>query len=113
MPATPVRRSVRFGAFEADLLAGELRKDGQSISLQEQPLQILRMLLESPGEIVTREEMHRALWPGSSFGDLEDSLNHAIRRLRDALGDSADHPTSIETVPRRGYRFIAPVTPVP
>ena len=100
---------VRFGTFELDLRAGELRKDGAKIRLQEQPLQVLAMLLEHPGEVVTREELQRKLWPGDTFVDFEHSLNAAVKRLREALGDSADNPRFIETLPRHGYRFIAPL----
>jgi TolB-like protein/DNA-binding winged helix-turn-helix (wHTH) protein/Tfp pilus assembly protein PilF len=107
--STYLRHSVRFGSFELDTRAGELWTGNTKVPLQEQPLQILRMLLERPGELVTREELHSALWPGSSFGDFDDSLNHAVRRLRDVLGDLPEHPHFIETVPRHGYRFIAPV----
>ena len=103
---------VRFGDCEVDTRAGELRKGDATTQLQEQPLQILVMLLGHPGELVTREELCKALWPGETFVDFEDSLNHAIRRLRDVLGDSADKPRFIETLPRRGYRFIAPLEPV-
>jgi TolB-like protein/DNA-binding winged helix-turn-helix (wHTH) protein/Tfp pilus assembly protein PilF len=100
---------VRFGAFEVDLRAGELRKNGVRIKLQEQPLQVLAMLLECPGEVVTREELQRKLWSTDTFVDFEHSLNAAVKRLREALGDSADNPRFIETLPRHGYRFIAPV----
>jgi len=110
--STHLRRSVRFGNFELDTRAGELWTGNTKVPLQEQPLQILRMLLERPGELVTREELHSALWPGSSFGDFDDSLNHAVRRLRDVLGDLPEHPRFVETLPRHGYRFIAPVEAV-
>src|SRR5512146_634098 len=100
---------VRFGAFELDLRAGELRKNGAKIKLQEQPLQVLGMLLERPGEAVTREELQRKLWSGDTFVDFEHSLNAAVKRLREALSDSADNPRFIETLPRHGYRFIAPL----
>src|SRR5215469_13580416 len=106
-PSTP--RLVRFGIFEADLSAGELRKGGSKIRLQEQPLQILAMLLERPGQIVTREELRSRLWPGDTFVDFEHGVNSGVARLRDALGDSADNPHYIETLPRRGYRLIASV----
>ncbi len=100
---------VRFGAFEVDLRAGELRKNGVRIKLQEQPLQLLGVLLEFPGKVVTREELQRKLWSTDTFVDFEHSLNAAVKRLREALGDSADSPRFIETLPRHGYRFIAPV----
>jgi TolB-like protein/DNA-binding winged helix-turn-helix (wHTH) protein/Tfp pilus assembly protein PilF len=110
MFTTRLPRSVRFADYELDTRAGELRAGNQRVHLQEQPLQILMMLLEHAGEVVTREELHSCLWPGSVFGDLEDNLNHAVRRLRVALGDIAEEPRFIETVPRRGYRFIAVVS---
>ena len=109
MLATHLPRSVRFANYELDTHTGELWAENQRVHLQEQPLQILLMLLDRAGDVVTREELHSSLWPGSTFGDLEDSLNHAVRRLREALNDTADEPRFIETVPRRGYRFIAPV----
>lgn len=101
----------RFGVFELDLRAGELRRHGHKIKLQEQPFQVLSQLLEKPGEVITREELRNRLWPADTFVDFDHSLNAAIRRLRDALGDSADNPTFVETVARRGYRFLAPVSP--
>src|SRR5689334_14027266 len=97
---------VRFGSFELDLRAGELRKEGVRIKLQEQPFQILAMLLERPGQVVTREELRNKLWPADTFVDFDHSLNAAIKRLRDALGESAETPVFIETLARRGYRFI-------
>ena len=100
---------VRFGAFEVDLRAGELRKNGVKLKLQEQPLQVLAMLLECPGKVVTREELQRKLWSTDTFVDFEHSLNAAVKRLREALGDSADNPRYIETLPRHGYRLIIPV----
>jgi DNA-binding winged helix-turn-helix (wHTH) protein len=100
---------VGFGVFEADLRSGELRKAGVRIPLQEQPLRVLTCLLQNPGELVTRDELRRELWPDNTFLDFEHGLNAAMKRLRDALGDSADTPRFIETLPRRGYRFIAPV----
>jgi Tol biopolymer transport system component/DNA-binding winged helix-turn-helix (wHTH) protein len=103
------QRIVRFGAFEVDLRAGELRKHGLRIKLQEQPFQILAMLVEHPGELVTREELKEQLWPGHTFVDFDHGLNVAILRLREALADSADNPRFVETLPRRGYRFIAQV----
>ncbi|MGH9784259.1 MAG: winged helix-turn-helix domain-containing protein [Terriglobia bacterium] len=100
-------RAARFGPFEADLRAGELLKNGRRIRLQNQPLQILAMLLEHPGEVVTREELRQKLWPSDTFVDFDHGLNNAINRLREVLGDSAEDPRFIETLPRRGYRFIA------
>jgi Tol biopolymer transport system component/DNA-binding winged helix-turn-helix (wHTH) protein len=99
-----------FGVFELDLRAGELRRQGSKVRLQEQPFQILAQLLEKPGEVVTREELRNRLWPADTFVDFDHSLNAAIRRLRDALGDSAENPRFVETVARRGYRFLAPVS---
>jgi TolB-like protein/Flp pilus assembly protein TadD len=100
-------REVRFAAFAVDLQAGELRKHGMKVRLQEQPFQMLLVLLERPGEVVTREELQKRLWPGDTFVDFEHSLATAVKKLRHALGDSAVHPQFIETLPRRGYRFIA------
>ena len=99
---------VRFGVFEVDLRAGELRRNGSKVKLQEQPFQVLAMLLERPGEVVTREEIQQRLWPSDTFVDFEHSINAAVKRLREALDDSADNPRFIETLHRRGYRFIAP-----
>jgi TolB-like protein/DNA-binding winged helix-turn-helix (wHTH) protein/Tfp pilus assembly protein PilF len=104
-----VDSSVRFGVFQLDLRTRELRKAGARISLPEQPFQVLEALLDRPGDLVTREELRQRLWPGETFVDFEHGLNAAVRRLRDALGDSADTPRFVETLPRRGYRFIAPV----
>ncbi len=109
-PAVP--RVLRFGVFEADLQARELRKQGMQIKLQEQPFQILAFLLEHAGEIVTREQIRKRLWPTDTFVDVDNSVNAAINRLREALGDSAESPRFVETLPRRGYRFVAPVTEV-
>jgi TolB-like protein/DNA-binding winged helix-turn-helix (wHTH) protein/predicted Zn-dependent protease len=100
---------IRFGLFEVDLRAGELRKNGRKVRLQEQPFQILATLLVHPGQVISRDEMRRRLWPDDTFVEFDHSLNTAIGRLREALGDSADNPRFIETPPRRGYRFIAPV----
>src|SRR5579862_1664041 len=105
--------TCRFGIFELDLRAGELRRNGLKIKLQDQPLQVLVLLLKRPGEVVTREEVRNQLWPADTFVDFDHSLNAAIRRLRDALGDSAENPTFVETVARRGYRFLAPVSATP
>src|SRR5262249_53586124 len=102
-------RLVCFGVFEVDLRAGELRKNGLKIKLQEQPFQILAMLLERPGEVVTREELQQKLWSNDTFVDFDNSLNKAIHKIREAVGDSADNPRFVETMARRGYRFIAPV----
>ena len=106
----PNSRVVRFGVFELDLNAGELRKSGVKLRLQGQPFQVLAQLLETPGEVVTREDLRNRLWPADTFVDFDHSLNAAIKRLRDALGDSAENPTFVETVARRGYRFLAPVS---
>ncbi|MGB9243148.1 MAG: winged helix-turn-helix domain-containing protein [Candidatus Acidiferrales bacterium] len=102
-------RIVRFGTFEADLATRELRKSGVRVKLQGQPFEILAMLLERPGGLVTREELQQRLWPTDTFVDFDHGVNTAINRLREALGDSAENPRFVETVPRRGYRFIAPV----
>jgi Tol biopolymer transport system component/DNA-binding winged helix-turn-helix (wHTH) protein len=102
-------KSLRFGLFELDLEARELRKSGLRIKLQEQPFQILAMLLERPGEIVTREELHTRLWPEDTFVDFDLSLNSAVKKLRQALSDDSENPRFIETLYRRGYRFIGPV----
>src|SRR6516165_6400714 len=101
---------LHFGTFEVDAHAGELRKQGKRVKLQDQPLQVLEVLLHRPGEVVTREEVRSQIWPQDTFVDFDNSLNTAINKLREALGDSADNPRFIETLPRRGYRFIAPVT---
>jgi TolB-like protein/DNA-binding winged helix-turn-helix (wHTH) protein len=106
--ASPTQSGViRFGVFEVDLRAGELRKQGVKVKLQEQPFQVLQVLLEKPGEIVTREELRKRIWPSDTFVDFDGGVNNAIKRLREALGDRADTPRFIETLPRRGYRFIA------
>ena len=102
-------RIVRFGVFEVDLAACELRKHGLRIRLAEQPFQVLAMLLAKPGEVVTREELHSRLWQADTFVDFDHGLNNAVMHLREALGDSSETPRYIETIPRRGYRFIAPV----
>src|SRR3989454_1715345 len=108
-PQIQASRVLQFGAFEVDLRAGELRKSGARIKLQEQPFQILVMLLERPGDVLTREELRQKLWPADTFVDFDNGLNTAIKKLRDTLGDSADSPRFIETLPKRGYRFIYPV----
>jgi DNA-binding winged helix-turn-helix (wHTH) protein len=107
---------LRFGPFEADLRTGELWKGEERVSLQEQPFQLLAALLERPGELVTREELHKRLWPDSVFTDFEHGLNKAVNKLRRALDDAGDESRYVETLPRRGYRLVAPVqpaTPVP
>ena len=103
------RPPIRFGIFEVDLEAGELRRQGVKIKLQQQPFQILVLLLGSPGEVVTREELQKRLWPTDTFVDFDRGLNRATNRLRESLGDEADNPRFIETLPRRGYRFIGEV----
>ena len=102
-------RTVRFGVFEVDLRSGELRKSGSRIRLQDQPFKVLQILLEHSGDLVTREELQARIWPEESFGDFDHAVNVAVGKLRTALGDSADDPSFIETVPRRGYRFVAPL----
>ena len=108
LPPTRTRR-IRFGVFEVDLRSGELYKRGLKVKLQDQPLQLLALLLEHPGEVVTREELREKLWPANTFVDFDVGLNAAIKRLRDALSDSAESPRFVETLPRKGYRFIAPI----
>lgn len=110
--ASPVRGVVRFGLYEFEPHSEELRRDGIRVRLEGQPLAILKMLLERPGELVTREEMQKKLWTDDTFVDFEQSLNAAVKRLRVALNDSADHPRYVETLARRGYRFVAPVNGV-
>jgi TolB-like protein/Tfp pilus assembly protein PilF len=104
---------VRFGEFELDQDAGELRREGTKIRLQEQPFQILQILLEQPGKLVPREELQKRIWPSDTFVDFDHGINNAIKRLREALGDTADTPLYIETLPRRGYRFKASVEGAP
>jgi Tol biopolymer transport system component/DNA-binding winged helix-turn-helix (wHTH) protein len=108
-PAVLGKHMVRFGAFELDPCSRELRKHGHRIRLQDQPLAVLVTLLERPGEPVSREKLHQTLWPADTFVDFDHGLNNAIKRLREALCDSADKPLFIETIPRLGYRFIAPI----
>jgi eukaryotic-like serine/threonine-protein kinase len=103
---------LRFGTFEVDICAGELRRQGVKIKLREQPFQILSVLLQRPGEVVSREELRSQLWSADTFVDFDNSLNTSMNKLREALGDSAESPRFIETLPRRGYRFIAPVVSV-
>jgi DNA-binding winged helix-turn-helix (wHTH) protein len=113
-PRYPARMAMRpgtarFGPFEADLRTGELCRDGEPVELQELPFRILAALLERPGELVTREELREVAWPGGEFVDFDHGLNKAVNKIRRALGDSADAPRYLETLPGRGYRFAAPV----
>src|SRR6266852_3233055 len=103
---------LRFGTFEVDARSGELRKQGVRIKLQDQPFHVLTALLRQPGEVVTRDELRAQIWPDDTFVDFDNSLNTSVNKVREALADSADSPRFIETLPRRGYRFIAPVTDV-
>ena len=110
MGATPSQsRIVRFGLFEADMEQRELRKSGVRFKLHDQPFQILILLIERAGEVVTREEIRQRLWPGNTFVEFDNGLNVAVTKLRAALSDDAESPRFIETVPRHGYRFVAPV----
>jgi cholera toxin transcriptional activator len=102
-------RRYRFGVFEADAATGELRRQGIRVRLNAQPFQVLSMLLERPGELLTREEISRQLWPEGTFVDYEHGVNSAVNRIREALGDAASNPRFVETLARRGYRFVAPV----
>jgi DNA-binding winged helix-turn-helix (wHTH) protein len=106
-PLAPSR--VRFGVFEIDLESGELRKQGIKIKLHDQPFRVLAMLVERPGEVITREEFREKLWPADTYVDWDLGLNSSVMRLRAALGDSAENPRFVETLPRRGYRLIVPV----
>ena len=113
MPSAPqARRVLRFGEFQLDVQSAELRKAGVTIRLPDQPFRLLLLLMERAGEVVTREELRDTLWGADTFVDFDTGLNSIVRKLRDTLGDSAEHPEFIETLPRRGYRFIASVTPV-
>lgn len=112
MTSDPASRVVRFGLFELDLKTGELRKKGARVRLQEQPFQVLATLVERAGDLVTREELQKHLWPDSVFVDFDQGLNKAVTKIRRALGDLAESPRFVETLERRGYRFIAPVEPV-
>src|SRR3954465_13924095 len=109
MPELRTRGLLRFGVFEVDLRSGELRKRGIKVRLQEQPFQVLAMLLERPGEVVSRDELRTRLWSADTFVDFDHGVNKAINRIREAIGDSATSPRFIETVARRGYRFIGDV----
>jgi DNA-binding winged helix-turn-helix (wHTH) protein/Tol biopolymer transport system component len=108
-PAKPVDQIIRFGSFEVDVRAGDLRRNGLKVKLSGQPFDVLVALLEKPGQVITREELHDKLWSHDTFVDFEQGLNKAINKVREALGDDADNPRFIETLPRRGYRFLAPV----
>src|ERR1700693_748487 len=110
MSSGPTTTTIyRFGVFEANTQTGELLRKGVRAKLQEQPFQLLTFLVENAGEIVSRESVRQRLWPANTFVDFDASLSVAVGKLRDALGDDADSPRFIETVPRRGYRFVAPV----
>ncbi len=112
MEEIPQKKLFRFSVFEADRDAGELRKQGRRVQLQGQPFDVLIMLLERPGEIVSRTQIQQRLWPDGTFVDFDHSLNTAVNKIRDVLGDSASSPRFIETLARRGYRFIAPVSAI-
>src|ERR1700731_5105182 len=105
------KKVYRFGVYEADAGSGELRKSGVRMRLQDQPFQVLVVLLERSGEVVTREDLRQKLWPSDTFVDFDHSLNTAVNKLREALGDSASGRRYVETLARRGYRFLAPVQP--
>src|ERR1700688_935749 len=106
------RSVVRFGSYEVSLQSGEVRKAGLRIKVQQQPMKLLQILLERPGEVITREELRSRVCTDESFGDFDQAVNIAIAKLRSALGDSAENPRFIETLPKRGYRFIADVSVV-
>jgi len=108
-PSSSESRLLRFGVFEVDLAAGELRKNGARIRLQEQPFRVLAALLQNAGQVVTRETLREKIWPADTFVDFDHSLNTAVNKIRESLGDSASSPRFVETLARRGYRFIAPV----
>src|ERR1700733_4977359 len=112
MTSSPPARRYKFGVFEADSAAGELRRQGVRIKLNAQPFQVLSLLLERPGELLTREEISKVLWPDGTFVDYEHGVNSAVNRIREALGDTASNPRFVETLARRGYRFVAPVEKV-
>src|SRR5689334_17999569 len=111
MPGLTPTRYKRFGSFQLDLRARELRRNGVKLRVPDQSIQVLAMLLEHPGELVTREEVHRKLWPNGTIVEFDHSINAAIKRLRQALEDSAEAPRYVETLPRLGYRFIGAVEP--
>ncbi len=107
---TAGKKIFRFGVFEADTSSGELRKAGVRLRLQEQPFQVLILFLERPGQVITREEIRQKLWPSGTFVDFDHSLNTIINKIREALGDSAANPRFVETLAKRGYRFMVPVS---
>ena len=109
LPERTRKSALRFGAFELDTDAEELRRDGRRLKLQPQPFKLLKLLASQPNRLVTREEIRRELWPEGTFVDFDQAVNFAVRQVRDALRDSAESPLYVETVPKRGYRFIAPV----
>src|SRR5580692_4804584 len=109
MEQAPSSPMLKFGPYLVDLTAGEVRKNGSRIRLQEKPLRVLALLADRKGQVVTREELKKHLWPEDTFVDFETGLNTAVSKLRDALSDSAETPRYIETIPRRGYRFLASV----
>ena len=109
---TPLKL-VRFGAFELDIEAERLLKNGRTVKLQPQPFKLLTLLIGLRGQLVTREQIRTALWSGDTFVDVDQGVNFAIKQVREALGEDADHPLYIQTVPRRGYRFVAPVDATP
>src|SRR5215468_2793979 len=111
MPSSPSgTRPLRFGVFELDRQTGELRKQGTRLRLQGQPIEVLVRLLETPGELVTRDELRKRLWPADTFVDFDQALNNSVQRIREALGDSVQSPRFIETIPKRGYRFVGSVS---
>src|SRR5215472_1353421 len=110
---SPSTELFQFGVFQLDLRAGELHKAGVRVKLQDQPFRVLALLVERAGQLVTREDLRQRVWPGNVYVDFDQGLNNSIKKVREALGDSADSPTLIETVARHGYRFIAPVSASP
>src|SRR5437763_10762669 len=108
-----LRRIFCFGSFEVDVVSGERRRQGLKIRLQDQPFRLLVLLLDHAGQVVAREKVRETLWPADTYVDFDHSLNTAVRKLREALGDSAEAPRYVETIARRGYRFIAPVASRP
>ena len=112
MLSLPTPSKIRFGAFEVDLESGELSKHGHRINLQSQAFRVLKLLLENYGKTVSREELHQKVWPDGTFVDFQDALSHDVNRIREALCDTAEQPTYIETIPRKGYRFIHTIEPI-